>query len=250
MLRARAVSAAAGSMPTTRANRFHSRSGSEPRGGTVMTCTRSAGISDAQARSTSSVSCTFQNQNSRRSAAIDSTSMTSASQSSHSRVLRCLTVSCHSAGSSDAKSRTVTTTCTSAPASERMPRSAWSRSAAASNSCEITPVAGARSTCRASLSQAPLFGPTGSLGICGTSAGLAPHANAPSGAVRAAAVRRRAVRTCSSTSLAGGTSSRSWVRRRGRRRVGRVRRQAVLSRAPLRTWDHGICRRAVRAGCR
>ena len=111
---------------------------------------------------TASVSCTRQNQNWRRSAEDDSRSMTSSSQSSQPRALRCFTVSCHSAGSSVAMSRTVSTMCTSAGCSDRTARSACSGSAAENSSWEMTATRGACRACRATMSHSPVQDPAGS----------------------------------------------------------------------------------------
>ena len=122
------------------ANRSHSRPAADPCGGLVITWIRSGGTCSAQSRRIASVSCTRQNHHCRRSASTDSRSITSESQSSQLRALRCLTVSCHSAGSSVAMSRTVSTTCTWAGWSERTAWAAWPGSAAENSSCEMTAV--------------------------------------------------------------------------------------------------------------
>ena len=162
--RARVRSADDGSMPSRPAKRSHSTLVRALSEGMVITCTRSAGTCWAQTASRASVSCTRQNHHWRRSASADSRSITSLSQPAQLFALRCLTVSCHSAGSSEAMSRTVSTTCTSAGSSERTARAAWSASAAENSSCEMTARCGACRAWVARMSHSPVHDPAGSLG--------------------------------------------------------------------------------------
>ena len=150
-------------MPSRDANRSHSRPLAEPRGGLVITWICSGGTCAAHSRRIASVSCTRQNHHWRRSASTDSVSITSPSQSSQPRALRCLTVSCHSAGSSVAMSRTVSTTCTWAGWSERTAVAACPESAAENSSCEITAVFPGCWAWRARISHSPVQDPAGSV---------------------------------------------------------------------------------------
>ena len=160
--RARLRSAHPGSMPSSDANRSHSRPAADPRGGLVSTWIRSGGTCSAHWRRVASESCTRQNHHWRRSASTDSRSITSLSQSSQLLALRCLTVSCHSAGNSVAMSRTASTMCTSAGWSERTAVAACSGSAAENSSCEMTAVFPGCLAWLARISHSPVQDPAGS----------------------------------------------------------------------------------------